>query len=101
MFLLIRILKDITFNFESHKHQAHVLHDVPAAFCAFILPRDVNTPNFLELLKAKVSVVEHFGREWGGGVIGTDPGLVKSEYQQVAVEPDNPTYVKKRILEVE
>ena len=47
----------------------------------------------MELFKAKVSVAEHFGRS-----IGTDLGMVKSEYQHVVVEPYAPTYVKKRIV---
>ena len=47
----------------------------------------------MELFKAKVSVAEHFGRS-----IGTDLGMVKSEYQHFVVEPYAPTYVKKRIV---
>ena len=44
-------------------------------------PKDSNIPNYQEVFKEKVSVMEQFERE-----IGTDPGMVKMEYKQIAVE---------------
>ena len=48
-----------------------MIHDKKADFCAFSQPRNFDTPNFLELFKAKVSVVENFG-----GFIGNYPVLI-------------------------
>ena len=52
-----------------------------ADFQKFRHPKDSNIPNYQEVFKEKVSVMEQFERE-----IGTDPGMVKMEYKQIAVE---------------
>ena len=72
LFLLINTLEDITFHFEGHKQQEHVVNNLKTDFYNFSHTRGVETPNYLELFKAKVSVMGKFG-----GEIDTDPRLIK------------------------
>ena len=62
MFLLVEVIKGLTFNFNGHKHPSHALHEDKSDFYCYCHMGQTKNPQYLDTFKNKVFVIESFGR---------------------------------------
>lgn len=81
---LLKIIKDIAFDYQSQKYLAHAISDAVFKFWTF-QQGNLPTTEYYERFKNHLKVLEHVGAN-----IADHPGLIKSE----AFDPDDPTDIE-------
>ena len=70
--MLLRAIKDITYNFQSQKYLPHSLHKSKRRFYMLFQVRTTTTQAYLEQSQNMIDVIQH-----SGGIIGEDSGVEK------------------------
>ena len=82
--LLVWAIKGLTFRFSGNNHCFHSLQDAKREFQRYYQTGQTTYPQYIDIFKNKVSVIECYGR-----AMGTDPGMAKEELVPV-VNPSDP-----------
>ena len=70
--MLLRAIKDITYNFQSQKYLPHLLYESKRRFYILFQGRTTATQAYLEQSQNMIDVIQH-----SGGIIGEDSGVEK------------------------
>ena len=70
--MLLRAIKDVTYNFQSQKYLQHLLYESKRRFYILFQGRTTATQAYLEQFQNMIDVIQH-----SGGIIGEDSGVEK------------------------
>ena len=83
---LLKIIKDIAYNFQSQKYMPHALHEAKKRLYNCYQARHTTTQAYLESFQNCLDVVNHIG-----GTIGGDPAMIDKVAKQISKDKNTLT----------